>query len=119
MKAAILLLFCGIMAAVIGVNVWAGQHLAVWDSWPGFTQHPWSLATLVDAYAGFLTFYVWVAYRERRLVARVTWFVLVMGLGNIAMAFYVVLAITRLRDNAPLWHVLPAPGDAPAIGAAR
>jgi len=109
MRDALQLLFVAIMLTVIGVNVWAGQQLAVWDSWPGFAEHPWSLATLVDAYAGFLTFFVWVAYREATWGWRAAWFLLIMGLGNITMALYVIIAITRLDRDVPVWHVLLAP----------
>ena len=45
----------------------------VWQ-WGGLTTPPdnaWTIATLFDAYYGFITFYVWVAYKERRWLPRV------------------------------------------------
>jgi hypothetical protein len=30
----------------------------------------WTIATLMDAYFGFLTFYVWVFYKEMRWLPR-------------------------------------------------
>ena len=59
------------------------------------TSDPWFLATLADAYFGFLTFYVWVAYKEHSVWRKLLWFVLIMVLGNIAISVYVLIQ---------LWH---------------
>lgn len=63
------------------------------DLWPDL----WFRATLTDAYFGFLTFYVWVAYKERGLVARIGWFVAIMLLGNFAMSGYVLMQLKRTQ----------------------
>lgn len=110
MKGPLLLLFAAVMLTVIGVNVWAGQQVSVFDSWPGFAANRWAIATLVDAYCGFLVFYVWVAWRERSWASRVLWFALIMGLGNITAALYVILALARLPQGRPAWTVLLRPG---------
>ena len=73
---------------------------------PLFGANPWAVATLYDAYCGFLTFYVWVAYKERALSARALWFVLMMGLGNVAMSVYVLKQLMRLKQDEPAWVVL-------------
>jgi hypothetical protein len=105
------LLFLAIMLSVIGVNVWAGRQLSVFDSWPGFQANPWAMATLLDAYCAFLAFYVWVAWRERTLAGRIAWFVLIMGLGSITMALYVLVALARVRPGDSPWAALfPARG---------
>jgi hypothetical protein len=63
--------------------------------WPD----PWFRATLADAYCGFLFFWLWVAWRERSLARGALWLVLIMALGNIAMAAYLLLALRRLRPG--------------------
>jgi hypothetical protein len=105
-KHALQALFLAILLVVSGFNLWAGHHQSVWNSWPGFADHPWTVATLVDAYCGFLTFYVWVAWREPTTLRRVLWFVLIMGLGNITMALYVLLALRRVPAGQPVWRTL-------------
>ena len=75
-------------------------------SFPLFGANTWAVATLYDAYCGFLTFYVWVAYKERAGWARGLWFVLVMGLGNVAMAAYVLKELFKLKPEEPVWKVL-------------
>jgi hypothetical protein len=106
MKRVLQLLFTAIMLGVIGVNVWAGRQLSVFDSWPGFQANPWAVATLLDAYCAFLAFYVWVAWRERTRLGRVAWFVLIMGLGSISMALYVLVALARIAPGEPVWSAL-------------
>jgi hypothetical protein len=63
--------------------------------WP----HLWFKATLLDAYLGFLIFYLWVAYKERRTASRIIWFVLITGLGNMAAASYVLLQLYRMAPG--------------------
>jgi hypothetical protein len=66
---------------------------------PAFAASPWSMATLYDAYFGFLTFFCWLAWRERSLALKVVWFVLIMALGNIAMSAYVLLQLFSLKNE--------------------
>jgi hypothetical protein len=63
--------------------------------WPD----PWFRATLADAYCGFLFFWLWVAWREQSAAMGAIWFVLIMALGNLAMASYVLLQIRRLQPG--------------------
>ena len=63
-------------------------------------------ATLWDAYFGFLTFYVWVVYKERTIWARILWLLLIMGLGNIAMSLYVLIQLMRLGGDEPAEAIL-------------
>ena len=66
----------------------------------GRGANPWFVATLFDAYFGFLWFWLWVAYKERGWVPRLAWLVLILGLGNMAMAAYVLMQIWRLPKGA-------------------
>jgi hypothetical protein len=63
--------------------------------WPD----PWFRATLADAYCGFLFFWLWVAWREQSTTKGFLWFFLIMALGNLAMASYVLLQIRRLQPG--------------------
>ncbi|MEB3206587.1 MAG: DUF1475 family protein [Vampirovibrionales bacterium] len=69
---------------------------------PQVSGNPWFRATLLDAYAGFLIVFVWIAFRERLLWVKLLWFVLLMSLGNIATSTYVLWALIRLPKHAPL-----------------
>ncbi len=66
----------------------------------------WFQATLADAYLGFIVFFVWVAWRERSFGSRFVWFVLIMTLGNIAMAGYILIQLYRLPETADFADLL-------------
>jgi hypothetical protein len=105
------ILFSGILVYMIGMTVWVSLHKSIWLSPTEFSwqQSPWAVATLFDAYFGFITFFVWVCFKEHSPLSRCIWFVLIMTLGNIAMSSYMLLQLFRLRPEEPLSNLwLPA-----------
>jgi len=118
-RLALTLLFGGILAAMLVVTVTASLNQPLWQ-WGGLTAEPdrwWTYATLADAYFGFLTFFCWVAYKERSWVARILWLVAILLLGNIAMASYVLIHLWRLPSNASMRDLLlrrGSSGDEPS-----
>jgi len=102
------LLFSFILVSLAAYTSWASTQQAVWE-WQGLVREPdrwWTIATLVDAYYGFLTFYAWVFYKEARAAGRIGWFVAIMLLGNMAMAAYVLRELARLREDEPVHAIL-------------
>lgn len=98
-------LFSSVFIIMLGFTVRASLVRNVLDNghlWPDV----WFQATFVDAYLGFLTFYVWVAWQEKRLIRRIVWFALIMTLGNMAMSFYVLLQIFRLPPQSNVSDLL-------------
>ena len=83
---------------MIVLNIRTSLTVSLWSAWPGFVASPWAVATLWDAYFGFLTFYIWVAWRERTSAARILWFTLIMCLGNIAISGYMLIQLARLKS---------------------
>lgn len=104
------IVFGFILVTLFAYTSWASTQQAVWE-WRGLVTEPdrwWTIATLIDAYYGFLTFYVWVLYKELRWLPRIGWFVAIMLLGNMAMAVYVLLQIQRLAPGRPTAELLIA-----------
>jgi len=104
------LIFSVILLTMIAVTTWATLRQPVWE-WGGLTTAPdngWTIATLFDAYFGFLTFFVWVAYKQRRWLPRIGWLIAILLLGNMAMATYVLLQLRRLPDGEPMATLLTA-----------
>jgi hypothetical protein len=109
-KRALQLLFGFILLSLAGWNSWASLQQPVWE-WGGLTTSPdnyWTIATLIDAYYGFITFFVWVLWKEQRVGPRVAWFVAIMLLGNIAMSAYVLIQLFRLPPTASMGTLLSA-----------
>jgi len=93
--------FAAIFVWMIVMTVQTSLKVSLWSSLHSFAGNPWAVATLYDAYFGFFTFWCWVAYKERTLAGRIIWFLLIMSLGNIAMSFYVLIQLFRLRPGEP------------------
>ena len=100
------LFFFAVLASMLGVTTWAGRQVALWDIFPDIAEQPWFVATLFDAYFGFLTFFVWVAYKELHWAARVLWLIGILLLGNIAMAVYMLVKLFQLPANGSIEDLL-------------
>jgi uncharacterized membrane protein YczE len=98
--------FVLVLGAMTWVTVRASLHENVITAAGPLLQNPWGLATLFDAYFGFLTFYLWLAYKEQRWWPRLYWLALVLALGNFAMAFYVLRELARLPSDAGMAAML-------------
>ena len=101
MKAFLKVLFGGIFLWMVGMTLHVQQRHSLLLA-PGefsWRTSPWACATLFDAYFGFITFFVWVCFKERRAWNRLVWFLLIMALGNIAMSGYVLLQLFRLQPD--------------------
>jgi Protein of unknown function (DUF1475) len=112
------LLFGGILVAMLAVTTWASLDRSVFEA-GNLLEDPWGVATLADAYFGFVTFYAWLAWRERRLAPRVLWFVLIMCLGNMAMASYMLWRLYTLPAGAGVSELLLGPHRGPASAPVR
>ena len=98
--------FGGVLITMLCVTSWASALLPLWQTSRTVVLHPWFIATLFDCYFGFLTFYLWVAYRESSWLARALWLIAILALGNIAMSGYLLIALWRLPSSAPLDRLL-------------
>jgi hypothetical protein len=109
-KTALKIFFLCIFLSLLIYTGWASTRQPVLQ-WSGLTSGPdryWTIATFMDAYFGFLTFYVWVLFKERRLLPRIAWFAAIMLLGNMAMSAYVLLQLVRLRPEQDASSILSA-----------
>jgi hypothetical protein len=98
--------FSAVLITMLCVTGWASAQLPLWQTPNALVLHPWFIATLFDCYFAFLTFYVWVAYRESSWLARVLWLLAILALGNIAMATYLLMALWRLPADASIERLL-------------
>jgi hypothetical protein len=99
-------LFAVVLASMLWVTTWAGLHCPLFAVPRSVATHPWFIATLFDAYWGFITFFVWVCYRQTSWIARAAWFVAIIALGNIAMSTYCLAALSQLPAGSHLSDVL-------------
>ena len=105
-RSLLIVLFFLILVAMLAITTVASFERDIVEAGRDLLSHRWFQATLLDAYFGFVTFYVWVAYKERSIRNRILWFVLIMCLGNIAMAIYMLIQLAKLAPSAPVSSIL-------------
>jgi uncharacterized membrane protein YczE len=88
------ILFSLILVLMLSLTIWSSLDKSVWDGFRYLFQDRWAIATVGDAYCGFITFLAWVVYREKSSVSRVLWVLFILVFGNIGMSIYV---LNRLR----------------------
>lgn len=98
--------FVLVLASMLAVTTWASLQVSILKIPAEVLGHPWMVATLFDAYWGFLTFYCWVVYKEQSWVARAGWLIGVLLLGNIAMAVYALIQLFKVPASASIEDVL-------------
>ena len=102
MKTFLTTVCCLVLAIMLYVTVTASLQQDIVTATRQLWPDPWFRATLADAYCGFLFFWLWVAWREQSVVRGALWFVLIMTLGNLAMAAYVLLQLRHIRNGEDL-----------------
>lgn len=102
MKTFLVIVCCLVLALMLYVTVSASLHQDVVSATRQLWPDPWFRATLADAYCGFIFFWLWVAWREQSVAKTILWFVLIMTLGNIAMAAYVLMQLRQIRSGENL-----------------
>jgi hypothetical protein len=94
------------LCAILAATGWASAQMPFWKTPAAVVGHPWFVATLVDTYLAFFTFWLWVAYKERSNLARAVWLLLIFALGNIAIAGYMLIRLYRLPRGAGIEALL-------------
>jgi hypothetical protein len=98
-------LFFTVIVSMLAVTGWASSQCALFAIPREVFTHPWFIATLFDAYWAFITFYVWVAWKEQSSGARILWFIAIILWGNLAMALYFLIELFRIRSADRLGEV--------------
>jgi hypothetical protein len=100
------LVFALAFLTILAATSWASAQMPFWHTPRELVTHPWFIATLVDTYLAFFTFWLWVAYKERSNLARLLWLLLIFALGNLAIAGYMLLQLFRLPRQASIEELL-------------
>jgi hypothetical protein len=92
-------LFGVVLLSMLVITSWASRHTSLFAIPVDVLRHPWFIATLFDAYWAFIAVFVWVAWKERSLAARILWFIAIVALGNISIAAYFLRELFRVRSG--------------------
>ena len=103
--------FSLVLLGMLAVTTFASLDRGVFEAGAELWPDPWFRATLADAYFGFLVIYLWIAYKEQSFGHRALWLVLLMTLGNIAIAIYFLIQLAQLPPSATVEDLLLRRGD--------
>ena len=81
------------------------EGINVIDGFKTVCSEPWGLATMFDAYFGFMAFWLYVAWRERSNLASFGWLLALLILGNFAIAGYALLCLRATPGEHDLGKV--------------
>lgn len=104
-RTALMALFIAFLALLLFATIRAIGVRSILDNGP-LMDDVWFQVTLLDAYLGIATCYVWIAWKERGLLRRLVWFGLLLVFGNMAVSMYVILQLVRLPPDADVSDVL-------------
>ena len=62
-------------------------------------RNPWGVVSLVDLYVGFALFSIWIALREKNLLTKIIWILLMMVLGFFTGSLYVLITLYRSKGD--------------------
>jgi hypothetical protein len=70
--------------------------------WSNLAQIPWMSATLIDFYINTVVIFIWIAYKENRLITKVYWLLGLIFLGSIASTLYMIIQLYKINSNDSL-----------------
>jgi hypothetical protein len=108
-----------VLVILLGVTIYASAQKSVWRAYVDLGTDRWGLATLFDAYFGFIAYFFWVAYKEASWPKRLGWFVLLMSMGNFAIAGYALWQLARWDPKTGAAGLLLRADAAPEAGSTR
>jgi hypothetical protein len=97
-------IFSLILLVIIAANVWASVEMPIWQA--TVVGQPWFVATLVDTYLAFFTYWLWVAWLTPGWPMKLLWLLLIFAAGNIAMAAFALIRLWRLPATARIQDFL-------------
>ena len=83
-------------------TLWASNINSILNTGHLF-KSPWFIATLVDAYLGFLIVYIWSLYTTKSIIKNITTLIAFICLGNIAIG---LLVTYRAFQMSPTSHFI-------------
>lgn len=93
-------------------TTWASLEKSVWAAFRDLGSDRWGLATLFDAYFGFLTVWILTAARRPGWARKLVWLVAFLCLGNFAISAWLLWHLRGWDGRVPLLEHLTTPREA-------
>jgi hypothetical protein len=74
----------------------------LFEQWNFLGSIPWMRATLWDFYANVTVIFFWLCYKEKSIILKFIWLILLVALGSIASCAYVLIQLFKLKPGEGL-----------------
>ncbi|MCX3263800.1 DUF1475 family protein [Pedobacter agri] len=78
----------------------------LFDQWDFLGSIPWMRATLWDFYANIFIITLWMLYKEKSIILKISVTILFVCLGSIATLAYVLVHLYRLKEGEGIKELL-------------
>ncbi len=102
MITALKILFSVVLVWMCYVVITTSLNSNLFTNWDYLGSIPWMRATLWDFYANVLVIFVWVCYKEKYILVKAIWLILLFALGSIASCIFVLIQLFRLKPGEGL-----------------
>ena len=92
-------LFCSVLIFMCYEVISTSLESNLFVEWNFLGSIPWMRATLWDFYANVLVIFLWVCFKEKNIILKIIWLILLVCLGSIASCIYVLIQLFKLKKE--------------------
>lgn len=96
------ILFSALLVWMCYVVITTSMQSSLFREWNFLGSIPWMRATLWDFYTNVFVIFVWICYKEKTILSKGTWLLLLVTLGSIASCIYMLVQLFRLSPEEGL-----------------
>ncbi|WP_343693397.1 DUF1475 family protein [Chitinophaga sp.] len=90
------ILFSALLIWMCYVVITTSMESSLFKEWNFLGSIPWMRATLWDFYTNVLVIFIWICYKEKTIISKGIWLLLLITLGSIASCIYMLVQLFRL-----------------------
>ena len=98
------LFFASTFLIMFITTIWAIMNSDITTVLPYFKAEPWTMATLIDVYLMFIIFYAFIFYKEKSIISKIIWLIIMLGTGSMGASLYMLIQLFKIKDK-PLSEV--------------
>ena len=95
LKALLILLMSIMLVKIITTSLKSN----LFEEWETLAKIPWMDATLWDFYANVFCIFLWILYKEKNYLTRLSWLILLVVLGSVATIAYILIQLFKLKKE--------------------
>ena len=92
-------IFSVLLVWVTYVVISTSLESSLFKEWGFLGSIPWMRATLWDFYANIFIITLWMFYKEKNIIPKISWLILFVCLGSIATCAYVLIKLFKLKPS--------------------